>query len=100
MNKERLYKILLGPHISEKGSASADANNRVIFRVALNATKKEIKKAVEALFEVDVKAVQTLRVKGKTKRNRYGVYKKSDWKKAYVRVSQGQGKAISFEAAE
>lgn len=100
VSKERCYQIILGPHISEKGSASADASNRVVFRVTLDATKFEIKKAIELLFEANVQTVQTLRVRGKVKRNRYGLVKKSSWKKAYVRVSKGQGKDISFAAVE
>ena len=68
----------------------AEQNNQYVFRVCLDATKDEIRQSVEQLFKVDVSDVQTLRVKGKTKRNRYGLSKRPSWKKAYVRVEQGQ----------
>ena len=87
MNAERLYKVLQGPHISEK---AAMAEDQVVFRVANDATKLEVKKAVEKLFSVKVENVQTLNVKGKVKRNRYGLSKKPSWKKAVVRLAQGQ----------
>ncbi len=88
MNAERLYTVLKGPHISEKAAMGGD--DQVVFRVAVDATKLEVKKAVEKLFDVDVKGVQTVNVKGKVKRNRYGLAKKPNWKKAYVRLAQGQ----------
>lgn len=88
MNAERLYMVLKGPHISEKAAMGGD--DQVVFRVAVNATKLEVKKAVEKLFKVNVEGVCTVNVKGKVKRNRYGLAAKSDWKKAYVRLAQGQ----------
>ena len=90
MNQERIFQVLEGPHVSEKAAIVADANNQYVFRVALNATKAEIKKSVEQLFKVKVDNVRTLRVKGKVKRNRYGYSTKPTWKKAYVRLKQGQ----------
>jgi large subunit ribosomal protein L23 len=90
MNQERVFQVLEGPHVSEKAAIVADANNQYVFRVALNATKAEIKKSVEQLFKVKVDNVRTLRVKGKVKRNRYGYSTKPTWKKAYVRLKQGQ----------
>ena len=98
MNSERVYKVLLGPAISEKAAISAELNNQAVFKVSLDATKLEIKKAVEQLFKVKVVNVQTQTVKGKTKRNRYGVVKKSDWKKAVVRLEEGHD--IDFAVAE
>jgi large subunit ribosomal protein L23 len=98
VNQERIYQVLIGPHISEKATVSAELGNQVVFRVATNATKLEVKKAVEKLFKVNVENVQTVNVKGKAKRNRYGMAKKSDWKKAYVRLAQGQD--IDFAIAE
>jgi large subunit ribosomal protein L23 len=98
MSTERLYKVLLGPRISEKAALSAEAGNQVVFKVAVGATKLEVKNAVEALFKVKVEDVKTLNVKGKVKRNRYGLAKKPDWKKAYVRLEQGQD--IDFAVAE
>ena len=90
MNQERVFQILMGPHVSEKAAIVADANNQYVFRVALDATKEEIKHSVEQLFKVAVDDVKTLRVKGKSKRNRFGVTTKPTWKKAYVRLAQGQ----------
>ncbi len=90
MNQERVFQVLEGPHVSEKAAIVADANNQYVFRVALNATKAEIKKSVEQLFKVKVDNVRTLRVKGKVKRNRYGYSTRPTWKKAYVRLEQGQ----------
>ena len=90
MNKERIYKVLLGPHVSEKSAASTELNNQVVFRVLPNANKLEIKKAVEMLFKVSVLDVRTVNVKGKVKRNRFGLSKKSSWKKAYVSLKPGQ----------
>ena len=90
MNQERVFQILMGPHVSEKAAIVADANNQYVFKVALDATKEEIKLSVEQLFKVTVDDVKTLRVKGKTKRNRFGLTTKPTWKKAYVRLAQGQ----------
>ena len=90
MNQERVFQILMGPHVSERAAIVADANNQYVFKVALDATKEEIKHSVEQLFKVAVDDVKTLRVKGKTKRNRFGSTTKPTWKKAYVRLAQGQ----------
>jgi large subunit ribosomal protein L23 len=88
--RERLYKVLLGPHISEKATIVADGNGQYVFKVAPDATKPEIKQAVEALFEVKVMNVRTLNQKGKTKRSVRGLSKRKDTKKAYVRLAEGQ----------
>lgn len=98
MNQERVFQVLIGPHVSEKAAVVADMNNQYVFRVAVDATKLEVKKAVEQLFKVDVADVQTLKVKGKVKRNRFGYSKKPSWKKAYVKLEQGQD--IDFASAE
>ncbi|KZX81242.1 50S ribosomal protein L23 [Oleiphilus sp. HI0009] len=89
MNQERIYKVLLGPHVSEKTSMATE-NDQVCFKVAPDASKPEIKKAVEALFNVDVKSVQTVNIKGKTKLTRNGLGKRKDIRKAYVRLAEGQ----------
>jgi large subunit ribosomal protein L23 len=90
MSKERLLKVLLAPLVSEKSVAAADAGNQFAFRVARDASKPEIKAAVEMLFEVEVEQVRTLVVKGKTKRFGQRMGKRADWKKAYVRLKAGQ----------
>jgi len=90
MNAERVFQILLGPHVSVKAAIVAEQGNQYVFKVALDASKIEIKTSVEQLFNVKVDDVQTLRVKGKTKRTRFGMSKRPSWKKAYVRLEQGQ----------
>ena len=90
MNQERVFQVLVLPHISEKAAIVADANNQYVFKVAVDATKAEIKKSVEQLFKVKVEDVSTLKVKGKVKRNRFGFSAKPTWKKAYVKLEQGQ----------
>ena len=90
MNQERILKIILGPHVSEKTTVISEESNQVTFRVAGDATKPEIKQAIESLFNVQVKDVQVLNVKGKVKRTMRGKFRRrSDWKKAYVRLEQG-----------
>ena len=90
MNQERVFKVLLGPHISEKATVLADKQGQFVFKVATDATKLEIKKAVEGLFGVKVAAVNTLNVQGKTKRTARGLGKRNDWKKAYIALQPGQ----------
>lgn len=90
MNQERIYNILLGPHVSEKSSVLAETANQVVFRVARDATKDEIRQAVEQLFDVKVTGVQTALVKGKTKNFGRLRGRRSDWKKAYVALEAGQ----------
>ncbi len=90
MNHERLYTVIMGPHVSEKSTLLSEINNQYTFKVALNATKPEIREAVEKLFNVVVADLQVMKVKGKTKRTARGVIRKrSDWKKAYVRLEAG-----------
>ena len=90
MKQERVFQVLMGPHVSEKAAVVADTSNQYVFKVALDATKAEVKQSVELLFKVAVDDVKTLRVKGKSKRNRFGMTTKPTWKKAYVRLAQGQ----------
>jgi len=97
MNQERLLKVLLSPHVSEKASMVAE-KNQFVFRVASDATKPEIKKAVESMFEVKVRGVTVTNVKGKTKRFGARPGRRSGWKKAYVTLEAGQD--IDFLGAE
>ncbi len=90
ISEQRLLKVVLGPHISEKSTMAAEGNNTVVFKVAKDASKTEIKAAVEKLFEAEVASVRTVVVKGKTKRHGLRVGKRSDWKKAYVTLKDGQ----------
>jgi large subunit ribosomal protein L23 len=89
MREERLLKVILAPHVSEKSTMTAEDDNTVVFKVAVDATKTEIKAAVEKLFEVEVKSVRTVNVKGKTKRTGFRFGKRSNWKKAYVALKEG-----------
>jgi len=98
MNRERIYKILVAPHVSEKASIVSDRDGQVVFKVSTDANKQEIKTAVETLFKVKVEGVRTVNVKGKTRRTRHGVGQRSDWKKAYVSLAAGQ--EIDFAVAE
>jgi len=83
-----LYGVLLAPHVTEKATRGSE-HNQVAFRVALEATKTDIRQAVEKLFNVKVVAVNTVNVKGKTKRFRGIAGRRSDWKKAIVRLAAG-----------
>ncbi|CDO35296.1 MULTISPECIES: 50S ribosomal protein L23 [Novosphingobium] len=85
----RHYDVILAPHITEKSTLLSE-NNAVVFKVAGGASKPEIKAAVEALFDVKVTGVNTLVVKGKTKRWRGKAYRRSDVKKAIVTLAEGQ----------
>ena len=98
MNDQRIMNILLGPHITEKAAIVGESNNQYVFRVASNATKPEVKQAVQKLFEVDVDAVRVVNVKGKTKRTGNRLGQRKNWKKAYVRVKAGQ--TIDFAGGE
>ena len=89
MSQERLMTVLLGPHVSEKGTVLAEKHNQVIFRVRRDANKDEIRKAVELLFEVKVEGVQVVNVKGKSKRFQQRQGRRSNWKKAYVKLAEG-----------
>jgi large subunit ribosomal protein L23 len=89
ISKERMYQTILAPLVTEKATALSE-QNQVVFRVPLEATKPEIKAAVEELFGVKVLAVNTLVVKGKTKRFKGRPGQRSDWKKAMVKLAEGQ----------
>ena len=98
VNQDRLMQVLLAPVVSEKSTYVADKNEQVIFRVAQDATKPEIKAAVELLFKVQVKSVQVANVKGKEKRFGRFIGRRRHWKKAYVCLKPGQ--EINFAAGE
>jgi len=101
--EERLMQILLAPLVSEKSTLVADRNNQVVFEVVKDATKPEIKAAVELMFstkdrKIEVLSVQTARYEGKEKRFGRFVGRRSGWKKAYVRLKEGQ--EINFVGLE
>ncbi len=86
--QERLMTVIHGPHLSEKAHIASE-NNQVVLKVRGDATKSEIAQAVKLLFEVDVEKVTVVNVKGKTKRFGRTLGRRSDWKKAYVRLAEG-----------
>jgi len=90
MNSERIFKVLLAPRVTEKTARIGEQGNQYVFQVATDSTKAEIRDAVEALFEVNVESVQVVNMKGKTKAFKARKGKRADWKKAYVRVQEGQ----------
>ena len=87
-HQERLMTVIRGPHMSEKSHMAAE-NNQVVLKVRPDATKAEIRQAVELLFEVNVENVTVVNVKGKNKRFGMTRGRRNDWKKAYVRLAEG-----------
>ncbi len=90
MNKERLMTVLIQPHVSEKAATAAEKGNQYVFRVRGDASKAEVKDAVELMFEVKVEGVNLLNKPGKTRRFRNLPGKRNGYKKAYVRLQAGQ----------
>jgi large subunit ribosomal protein L23 len=95
----RLMQVLVAPIVSEKATMVADKSNAVVFKVLQNATKPEIKAAVELMFKVQVKGVSVLNTKGKTKRFGKSVGRRDNLRKAYVTLLPGQELNLSGEAA-
>ncbi|HET9341224.1 MAG TPA: 50S ribosomal protein L23 [Casimicrobiaceae bacterium] len=97
-NQERLMTVLLAPVISEKATSIADKHDQIVFRVAQDATKPEVKAAVELMFKVQVDSVQIANVRGKEKRFGRFVGRRRNWKKAYVCLKPGQEINFAQEA--
>ena len=97
INQYQLASVLEAPIISEKSTIAAEKNRRFVFKVQKQATKKQVKNAVEVMFGVEVDSVQVLNVKGKQKRAGRSLGQRSDWKKAYVKLKPGHD--IEFSAA-
>ena len=97
MNQHTLAMVINAPVISEKSTIAADTSNQFVFKVQKSATKPEIKRAVELMFDVEVDAVKVANVKGKAKRFGRSLGKRSDWKKAYVKLKPGYD--IDFSGA-
>ena len=95
-NQERLMQVLIAPQVSEKSTFVGEKNNQFVFRVLPDATKPEIKAAVELMFKVEVESVQVSNVKGKEKRFGRFIGRRRNWKKAYVCLKPGQ--EINFAA--
>jgi large subunit ribosomal protein L23 len=96
MNREQLMGVLIAPHVTEKTSLAMQNHNQYTFRVRRDATKTDIKKAVELMFEVKVAGVQVVNEPGKTRRFGRHAGRTQDWKKAYVSLADGQ--SIDYEA--
>ena len=96
MNKERLMTVLIQPHVSEKAATVTEQANQYVFRVRDDASKSEVKQAVELMFEVKVEGVQVVNTMGKKRRFGQRQGRTQDWKKAYVRLAEGQ--SIDYEA--
>ncbi len=96
-SEEKMYHVVYGPHVTEKAVSGSEINIHA-FKVAVGASKREIKNAVEALFEVKVADVRTVNVKGKAKSFGKRLGKRKDWKKAYVRLAEGSTLNIEAEA--
>ena len=97
-NMDQLMNVVLAPVVSEKSTMVADKNRQYVFRVADHATKPEIKAAVELMFKTKVDSVTVLNVHGKERRFGRFIGRKRNWKKAYVRLAEGQ--EINFAATE
>ncbi|MGB5165249.1 MAG: 50S ribosomal protein L23 [Woeseiaceae bacterium] len=97
--QERLMTVIQGPHFSEKAHTASE-NNQVVLKVRTDATKREIRQAVELLFEVEVNDVTVVNVKGKNKRFGRTMGRRSDWKKAYVTLADGSSIEELFGAGE
>ena len=95
--KTELYKIIKAPYLTEKVSSIMGESNQYAFKVDVNSTKREIKKAVEEYFSVEVYKVRVVQVKGKSKRSRFRVKKRPNWKKAYVSLAEGQTIEVGIE---
>ena len=89
INQVKLASVLQAPIVSEKSSIAADSSNQFVFKVQNDATKLQVKNAVELMFNVKVESVRVLNVKGKIKRFGRTLGKRSDWKKAYVKLQSG-----------
>lgn len=97
LHQERLMTVIRGPHLSEKAHIVAE-KNQVVLKVRTDATKNEVKQAVELLFDVKVDGVQVVNVKGKIKRFGQAKGRRSDWKKAYVKLAEGSSVEEFFGA--
>ena len=90
MNDAKLYNIIRAPLVSEKTARLQEVSNKYVFEVATDATKADIKSAIEKLFAVKVEAVNVVNVKGKNKAFKFRQGKRGDWRKAYVKLAEGQ----------
>ena len=95
--RKDLYKVIKAPYLTEKVSSLMGSENQYAFKVDINATKLQIKHAIEGYYSVNVEKINIIKVKGKTKRSRFRITKKSDWKKAYVGLAEGDSIEVGIE---
>ncbi|MCC5793577.1 MAG: 50S ribosomal protein L23 [Chromatiales bacterium] len=88
--REGLMNVLIGPHLSEKGTTLAETERQYVFRVRRDSNKDQIRRAVELMFDVKVEGVQVVNCRGKEKRFGSTPGRRQDWKKAYVKLAEGQ----------
>lgn len=98
MNDAKLYNIIRAPRVSEKTARLQEVSNQYVFEVATDATKADIKVAVEKLFDVKVESVNVVNVKGKTKSFKFREGRRNDWRKAYVKLAEGQSIDVMAKA--
>ncbi|HET6604336.1 MAG TPA: 50S ribosomal protein L23 [Xanthomonadaceae bacterium] len=98
MSKEKILTVLRAPRISEKTARIQETSNQYVFEVAPDATRAEVKQAVEELFSVTVEKVNVVNVKGKNKSFRFQRGRRGDWRKAYVRLAEGQSIDVMAKA--
>ena len=98
MNEAKLYNVIRAPRVSEKTARLQEISNQYVFEVATTATKADIKVAVEKLFDVKVEAVNVVNVKGKNKAFRFRMGRRPDWRKAYVKLAEGQSIDVMAKA--
>jgi large subunit ribosomal protein L23 len=98
MNDAKLYNVIRAPRVSEKTARLQEVSNQYVFEVATDATKADIKVAVEKLFDVKVESVNVVNVKGKTKSFKFREGRRNDWRKAYVKLAEGQSIDVMAKA--
>ncbi|GAB2609205.1 MULTISPECIES: 50S ribosomal protein L23 [Novilysobacter] len=98
MNDAKLYNVIRAPRVSEKTARLQEVSNQYVFEVATTATKADIKVAVEKLFDVKVEAVNVVNVKGKSKAFKFRMGRRPDWRKAYVKLAEGQSIDVMAKA--
>ncbi|MDR1075548.1 MAG: 50S ribosomal protein L23 [Xanthomonadaceae bacterium] len=95
---EKIYSVLRAPRVSEKTARLQESTNQYVFEVSTEATKADVKAAVEQLFDVKVESVNVVNVKGKNKSFRFRKGRRGDWRKAYVRLADGQAIDVATQA--
>ncbi|QDI04451.1 MULTISPECIES: 50S ribosomal protein L23 [Xanthomonas translucens group] len=98
MSNEKIFSVLRAPRVSEKTARLQELSNQYVFEISSEATKADVKAAVEQLFDVKVESVNVLNVKGKNKSFRSRSGRRGDWRKAYVRLAEGQSIDVTAKA--